>query len=76
MIWGLKSTHLYKVCNNLGSLLWLLGIENLLDCPKARVVKSLSKCHNVRGIDMLILFRPRTTAQLIRLDLGKDWEIQ
>lgn len=40
------------------------------------MIESLGKCHNVRCIDVLVLLRPGTTAQLIRLDHRENGKVQ
>lgn len=68
--------HLDEVCHDLSTLLGLFGIEYLLHCPEAGVIKALGKRHNIGRNHMLVLFGPRTAAQLIRLYEREDGKVE
>lgn len=62
--------------HNLCSRLWGTATENLLHRPEARVIEPLRERHNVRRRYVLVLLRPCAARQLVRLNGGKDGEVQ
>lgn len=70
------SAHPNEMGQNLGSALWRTATEYLLDCPEAGVVESFREPRNVRRRNVFVLLRPCAARQLVRLNGGKDWEVE
>lgn len=53
-----------------------IAAQNLLDRPESGLIKPFRERHNIRCHDTLILLRPRTAGQLVRLDVRENGKVQ